>query len=596
MAAPRKWGRRAVGLLAGMGLLTGLMPGSTAGAGSAAVPDCPPVFEVGELAPGMHGTGYTVSRGQTPETFDVEILGVLDDGIGPGRDMIIIEVNSPAIDRVGGIWAGMSGSPVYIDNRLVGAVAWGLSFSPSKIGGITPAEDMMDVLDYPSQAEQARAPATVELTGAQSERIARRSGMSAEAVDSFERLPVPVSMSGVAGPRLRELRAAADREGLSIIPYTGSAAGADATQPGGNVAPGDNFAAALSYGDVTSAGVGTTTAVCDGRVLAFGHPFFFNGSTTMGANEADAITIIDDDLFGPYKLANIGALVGMVDQDRLAAIRALTDVVPNLIPITSTVISTGNNRSRDGESDVVLSESIPFLTFIHMFTNIDVTFDKIGEGSSELTWKVTGVTESGRAWEYERSNMFVSDFDISFGSLFELESHLFMLESNGFEPIEFTSVDVDATVHEEIRQYTIKSFKAGVRGRALREVRRLSVRPGDVVRVRVTLEPLEGTENKVVDLSVRVPRIRREANLFIRGGNRYGSSFFCYFAENCTDEYGNAIESLDDLIAALENSSVNNAVRAQIESGRRGKVKARDSEVLDQFVAGRKRLRLVINR
>jgi hypothetical protein len=547
----------------------------------------------------MHGTGYTVAQGTNPEAFDVEILGVLKDGIGPGRDMIIVEVSGPQIDAAGGIWAGMSGSPVYIDDKLVGAVAWGLTFGPSKIGGLTAAEDMIEVLNYPDASlQRAGASETVELSDSKSRTIARRTGMSAEAVDSFSRLKTPVSFSGVSGPRLDTLREAAAREDLPIIPYTGSAAGAEAQAPGGSVAPGDNFAATLSYGDVTSAGVGTTTAVCDGKVLAFGHPFFFQGSTTMGANEATAITIVDDPVFTPYKLANLGELIGLVDQDRLAAIRATTGALPDLIPITSTVFSTGNDRTRDGATQVVLSDFVPSLTFTHMFTNIDVTFDKIGEGSSALSWTFTGVTESGRSWSLERSNMYISEFDISFGSLFEMADELYMLENNGFEPIEFTGVDVDATVHEELMQYTIKDFKVGVNGGRMRETRRLFVRPGDVLRVAVDLESLqdEGAGDTTAQLQVRVPRMRGQASLLLRGGNRYGGSFFCYLAQNCTDELGNKIESLDDLIAAFENSAVNNAVRAQVVSGRRGKVKASDSEVLDQVVAGRKRVRLFIGR
>lgn len=545
----------------------------------------------------MHGTGYTVAKGTTPVAFDAEILGVLKDGIGPGRDMIIVEASGPEIDAAGGIWAGMSGSPVYIDDKLVGAVAWGLTWGPSKVGGLTAAQDMMDVLNYPdAEVQRFAASETVELSDSKSEAIAERSGMSAEAVDSFSRLKTPVSFSGVTGSRLTTLREAAEREGLPIIPYTGSAAGSEATVQGGSVAPGDNFATTLSYGDITAAGIGTTTAVCGGKMLAFGHPFFFEGNTTMGANEATAITIVDDPAFTPYKLANIGELVGLVDQDRLAAIRATTAALPNLIPITSTVFSTGNDRTRDGATQVVLSEFLPSLAFTHMFTNIDVTFDKIGEGSSALSWTVTGVTESGRSWSLERSNMYISEFDISFGSLFEMADQLYMLENNGFEEIEFTGLDVDATVHEDLRQYTIKDYKVGVNGGRMQETRRLFVSPGDVIRVVVSLESLQEDEATTAALRVRVPKMRGEANLMIRGGNLYGGGFFCYLAENCTDELGNKIENFDDLIAAFENASVNNAVRAQVVSGRRGKVKASDSEVLDQVVRGRKRIRLFIGR
>ena len=104
----------------------------------------------------MTGQGLTVVRGATPQPFAVEVLGVLEDGIGAGRDMIIIEVSDlpgrEVISAGGGIWAGMSGSPVYINGQLLGAVAYGFSAAPSPIGGVTPAADMLDLLDLPNPA------------------------------------------------------------------------------------------------------------------------------------------------------------------------------------------------------------------------------------------------------------------------------------------------------------------------------------------------------------------------------------------------------------------------------------------------------------
>jgi hypothetical protein len=102
--------------------------------------DCPDVMPVSEITDGMLGTGWTVSEGRDPEPFDAEVLGVLPDAIAPGRDMIVVDTSSPAITEAGGIWFGMSGSPVYHDGRLMGALAFGLSFGPSSIAGLTPAE------------------------------------------------------------------------------------------------------------------------------------------------------------------------------------------------------------------------------------------------------------------------------------------------------------------------------------------------------------------------------------------------------------------------------------------------------------------------
>jgi hypothetical protein len=595
--------KRPVALFAGLGLvMAGLMPGSPAAvAQNAPPPACPAVLPVNALQPGMTGVGYTVSQGLNPDPFDVEILGVLDDGIAPGKDMIIVEVDSPAIEIARGIWSGMSGSPVYIDGKLVGAIAYGFSLGPSKIGGVTPAEEMMRVLDYvggggdDESVRTTALPQTVELTKNQKRRIARRSeSVTAAQVGDFERLKLPFAVSGGAsGSRIKMLRKAAKRENLSIIPYASSAA-TTAPPADASIDPGDSFAAALSYGDVTNAAVGTATAVCNGKVLAFGHPFLFEGKTTMGASPASTITIIDDPTLTPFKMANVLGPAGEVEQDRQAAIRADLSELPRFIPITSTVSATNTNRTRDGKTDGVLSEAMPFLTFLHMLFNIDATYDEIGEGSSELTWTVTGTTEAGQQWTLTRSNMFVSDFDIAIESLFELEEHMYALANNEFEDVQFTGVDIDATVHEEVRQYTISDVNAARnRGRFV-ESNKLKVRRGDTVRLRVVLEPFDQTENKVVNLKVKVPKkAKRKTNLFVRGAE-FSGGIFCFFDSDCSDQYGNKIESLNDLIKALEKTPKNNEVRAVIYRKRCCKVASADSELLDKVVLGRKRIKLTV--
>jgi hypothetical protein len=590
-----RWGKKAIGAIAALSIITA---GSFAGpsvAQVAAAPDCPPAMPVAQVKAGMTGTGFTVTKGMTPETFGVEVLGVLENAIGPGKHLIIVETSGEAVDKAGGIWFGMSGSPVYINNQLVGAVSRGLGFGPSKLAGLTPAEDMYRVLDYGTGGDptsRLSSGGTVTLSRSEREEIAARAGVPASEVAEWDRLKIPFAVSGVGGSRLDALREAAEREDLPFIPYTGGgSASGSATSPA--LQPGGNFAAALSYGDVTAAGVGTTTAICSGKVLALGHPFNFQGRTTMGASNADAITIWNDPVFGPFKVANILGPLGTVDQDRLAAVRAITGQLPPMIPITSTVTSVNNNNSRQGRTDGLLSEALPFLTFIHMFQNIDVVFDEIGEGSSELTWTVRGTTESGQSWELNRSNMYVSDFDISFESLFELEEQMFTLFNNEFEEIEFTAVDVSATIHEEVRQYAISDVKVARNNGPFRDTNKLNVRNGDTVRLSVELEPYDGTATKTVELAVKIPNnISGLQRLQVRGANLFGGGIFCFFDSDCADEYGNKIEDFDDLVTALENQSRNNEVRALI-FGRR-KIVAHDEAEADLVVLGRKRVRLFI--
>src|SRR5215210_3417562 len=106
------------------------------GTAVAAPGECPALMPLGNVTDGMTGEGWTVSQGVTPEPFDGEVLGILPDAIAPGRDMIIVDATSPAIDQAGGIWAGMSGPPFYVNGKLVGVVAFALTFGPSPLAGI----------------------------------------------------------------------------------------------------------------------------------------------------------------------------------------------------------------------------------------------------------------------------------------------------------------------------------------------------------------------------------------------------------------------------------------------------------------------------
>ena len=584
-------------VVAGLSSASSAAPHSTTTAAAAAPIDCPTVMPTSELKPGMSATGYTVSSGTSPQPFSVEILGVLPDGIAVGRDMIIVETSSPAVDKAGGIWAGMSGSPVYVGNKLVGAVAYGLSFGPSKIGGLTPAEDMMDVLDYGSSTAESfqslSASDQVVLNQKQSARFARRAGVGEAKMSSFDRLPVPFGVSGVSGPRLKALAKAIERDGLPLIPFSGSSGSSGNVAEPGTTGAGDSFAAAVSYGDITSAGLGTTTAVCDGMVLAFGHPFAFEGATRMGANQSSVIAVIDDPTFAPFKVGTVDGLIGVVDQDRLAAIRASLGELPELIDITSTVSAPELGTTREGLTQVVLSEWVPGIAFTHMFSNIDVVFDAIGGGSAGLSWTLTGTTESGETWELNRSNAYVSGFDISFDSLWDFERHMFTLGQNEFEDIEFTGVDVTAEVQDEIREYQIKNVKAARNGGPFRNTNFLDVRRGDTIRLRVTLTEGDSSPNRVVNLSLRVPRNARGSQVLQIRGAQPGGGVFCFFSNRCTDETGKKIESLEQLISALENEARNDELRALITAGR-NKVKAKSSKLLDQVVRGRKRIQLFV--
>jgi len=536
---------------------TGLVAGPVT-AQVSAPEDCPEIASTPteeEVANGITGTGFSVVEGTDPEPFDVEVLGVLANGVAPGRDMIVVETSSPALDKNRGIWFGMSGSPVYDDasGELLGAVAFGLSGGPSKIGGLTPAEDMAAILDYPSSLSSSADP-SVALSGALERRVAQREAGSRSDF-SMRRLRAPLSVSGMEG-RLDILAKAIRKEGNKYVLTSGASSRAAA--PGEELATigaGDTFAAAMSYGDITLGGIGTTTLVCDDQAIAFGHPFSFSGKTELGANRGLTHTIVDDPLFGPYKLADITEPVGTVDQDRLAGIRAALDVSPELRPVTSSVTAPDINQSGDGSSQAVTDDVVPLLGFYQLVGNIDSTFDALGEGTSRVAWTFTGQTESGEPWSLSRSNVYSSSFDISVDSSIEVMNQLSRLLNNRFTEIDFETVDLDATVEEERRGYRIRNVLHKTGGGAFTGGRRIRVQPGSTLALRVKLGTIGGGPEREVNLRLDVPGNFRSGFLEVKGGGA-SEGFFACFEEfgPCSSNGVGKVKSFDELIDSLEDA------------------------------------------
>jgi hypothetical protein len=550
-------------------------------------PPCAPILPLEDVTAGMLGTGWTVAQGTEPETFDIEVLGVAPGLIAPGRDIIIARISGPIVDAAGGgAWAGMSGSPIYVDfdgdtvaDDLVGALAYGFSLGPSNIVGLTPAEDMERILGYSSGTFRAAAfPAKVELPRSVVRMIARTTRTAMPAVSgTMTRLKLPLSVSGVASERMRRVKRMLRREHVAAIPYAGSAVGLASVASIDGFRPGDNFAGALSYGDLTFAGVGTTTYVCDGQALAFGHPFMFSGRTTLGASGADAITIVTDPTLNPFKLANVEGVAGTVDQDRLAGIRAV-DGAPETIPVNSAVTSLDTSNARTGHTDVVLESLYPDLAFIHFFSNIDTVFDKIGAGSSTVTYRVNGTRADGSPWRLTRTNMYASDFDLSIESSFELLNNLYLIADNPFERVEFTGVQANATVQEDVQAYTLTGLLACVEGFCTDE-EEISAVPGATIDLLATLTPSDGSEPLIEELSVTVPpRMRFAAEIEVTGG-----AGECFEGE-C--ELEGDVDSFNDLLWALRRQPANNVLTAKLRSALTGRTRDRESTVLEQVVRG----------
>jgi len=528
------------------------------------------------VSKGQLGTGWTVVTGTSPHSFDAEVLGVAKDLIAPGRDVIIVKISGPTVDAGGGVWAGMSGSPVYIGGDLAGALAYGFSFGATDIAGLTPAEDMLQVN---SLRAGAKVPARIRLPRSVVRSVAAKIDAALPTVGgSLVRLKVPATISGVAPEHYGRVQKLLKRykPSLQFVPGAAASFGLGGTVD--DLVPGGNFSAALSYGDITVAGVGTTTYVCDGQALAFGHPMTFGGRTELGAGSADSLTIVPDPL-GPYKLANVGSPLGTLDQDRLAGIRAV-DGEPPSIPVTTAMSSLDSGRSHVGETDVVLKDALPDLAFTHVFSNIDSVFDKVGSGSASYTWTIDGTHEDGTPWELHRSNMYVSNFDLSFDSAFELYDELVRIAEYPNEKVGFTSVQATVALDETVRDYELQDVLF-CKHRRCHAVDSLRAHPGDTLRFRATLRPSDGSPDQTVNIALRIPPSARSGATVSIGG---GTGCIYMFGECGFDTQ--EPETLDKLLSKLENQEPNNVLAARLFTGRNARVRVRVNTPFDRVVSG----------
>jgi hypothetical protein len=541
---------------------------------------CATVMPKADVTAGMTGTGWTVVHGTVPETFDVEVLGVAPNLMSPGHDVIIAKVTGPLIDAAGGgIWAGISGSPVYVGGELIGAVALSFSQGPSEIAGLTPAEDMLTVGGYPAAA---RVPARVQLSRTMRARIARSTGSPLASVGgTLVRLKLPVSVSGLGLGRFEKVDRLLARRHVAAVTYPGSSASIGATAVGvDSLVPGGNFSAALSYGDVTLAAIGTTTYVCDGTALAFGHPFLQTGRSTLGAGDADAIAVVTDPTLSPFKLANAGGPLGRLDQDRSAAVRAVDDGV-DTTPAHTSITNLDTGLSRDGQTDVVVKSEFPTISTIHLLANLDSVFDELDAGSSALDWTITGAREDGTPWQLERANMYISDFDISGDSVFDVLDDLETISFNPLEKVTFTGVDVTGTIEDTIKTYDLTALLVCRQGACVKTDTTFAKR-GQTVRVKAVLTPSDGSAVKRIPFTFTVPRHAGAGGLIEIGPAR--TPRFCFAPQRCR----NAISSFDGLLRFLRKQPSNNTLRGTFRSGDFGRLSAQDDELLDRVVFGRK--------
>ena len=311
---------------------------AAAAVGLPAQPVDAPVMPMEELRPGMKGEVWTVFRGTRPEPFEVEVTGIVRNALGPGKSLILCRLTDPRVQPMGAV-AGMSGSPLYIDGKLAGALSYQVQrFETVRYAGFTPVADLLEVRRIAMTADgrlnaTEAAPVNVP-TGSGADPLAQtRFG----AADTFQPLSPVFTLGGIAPNVAAVFAGPLQALGLSVSSLGGS--GSDPSMPAvasdGTLRPGEAVAAALAIGDITLAGTGTVSQVDGTRVLAFGHPMLGLGAVDVPMASAEIVAILPSNQ-NSMKISNTGPVIGTVRQDRLSAIYGELGPGPVMVPVTVT--------------------------------------------------------------------------------------------------------------------------------------------------------------------------------------------------------------------------------------------------------------------
>ncbi len=505
----------AVAAVAAALTLTGL---STAPAGSVPAENaCPTAFPVSDVVADMPVDGLTVTHGTTPERFTGTTLGVLENGIGPGLDMIIVRLTSDEIDKAG-IWEGMSGSPVYTaDGRLLGAVAYTLAGGTTPVAGVTPAAEMQKLLTSQGGSNASRATGsarTVRVPAFLARRlVSSGSASSAEVGAGMQQLRLPLRISGMSTrSRVRQLsQALGARDAQS--------AGTGTTGEAIPIVAGSNVAASISYGDVTTAGVGTATAVCGDEVLAFGHPMDLTGASRMTLHGARAIYVQESPNDASFKVANLGAPVGTVDGDHRAGLHGVLGAAPDVTVVTSYVAVDGS--SRDGTTRISVPADVPDIAVAHVVADQDAVLDGTGGGSGAFAWTIRMHAKDGTPVALHRTDAFADPQDISYGTVGGLADVLYTLQASHLG-LWIDSVTTRSTLSHRVSRYTLRKVQLWRHGgwRTMSAYGLTTLRPGSRAHLRVVLTSPD-LGRRLVRTSVRVPRhiAGRSGALQVVGGD-----------------------------------------------------------------------------
>jgi hypothetical protein len=475
--ACRVW-RRGLLLVAAVALLAGASAG-----GQGQPVTSPEILPLSQVKAGMHGYAYTIFEGDQIERFELEVIGVLNNFLGPKQSIILVQLKGPKVEHTG-VVAGMSGSPVYLDGKLAGALSLKLgAFTKEPIGGVTPIED---ILNPPAalKASTWQQPLGALGTTAVAAGAGQGAWPNAAALTPIES---PLVFAGFQPGVLQPF--ASQMQSLGFVAAPGGTA--EARPDDSQLKPGDMAGMVLVQGDASISSACTVTAVTKDRVYLCGHPFLSLGNVDIPMARTRVVTTLASDL-ASTKIINVGAPIGEITGDHLTAVTGQLGTPPSLVPLDLTLETPGGQKKLHFEL-INHSRLTPLLVALTTFNGLSQN-RLYSEGT---TLHLSGeIRLKGHAPVVIENTFAPSDAMLpdALPIALNMQNVFTKLFTNTFEPAVVEGIQLKVESAPGRQSFSIDSAWLE-KGEAA---------PGETVRVRVLLHPYRGSA-RVEEASITVP-------------------------------------------------------------------------------------------
>jgi len=503
-------------------------------------------YPLESIQPGQTGYGKTVFEGTRVDTFQVEILGVLKN-VGPKQNMILARLSGGPIARTG-VFAGMSGSPVYIEDKLIGAVAYAFPFAKEPIAGITPIREMVDIFKEkpesgPRRARRVNPDKMYDVAQLPSflshfelpQFFVEPSLTRGQDLGRLQPIATPLNLSGFSPRSIQQF--SSQLELLGLVPVRGMGTARMEAYEDVPLQAGSTIIVQLVRGDIEVSASGTATHIEGDRIYGFGHPFLSIGTTDLPLNKGAVLTIIPN-LMTSEKVSVTLEPIGSIKQDRATGIMGVAGEEAQLIPVRLR-LHTSRNEVKELNFEVVTDNFLtPFLMSFTVHSSIVSSERSIGDQTIQVKCTISIKGQSDVNFESSVSDLVSSPV---FAALAAASPVNFLLNS-GFEELVMEKIDVEITAVEQTREATVETIWQD----------RLEVDPGEEVHLTVFLRQSNG-DTIIKKYPVKIPEEITPGPLKIVVAD--GMSLTREDAETGVGEF--IPESLPQLIKAINNLKKN---------------------------------------